>query len=270
MSFPDRLSVETSAATAAVAGLAHAGEDGLPRVELVTPHVLDGAPVFALPYSRLGLARRLAAAPRVSLVFSDPRMAYVGWSPLAVEGRAEVVPDPEGDLFLDELVEDELRKFRPARQLIGNLILRRDNWWYVPRLVVRLADLGVPRPVARRANPDHAVLAHGTGGGVRAGTVQVEDWGADRPRVRPLPAGEPLPESVPAALFRHDFSVPDMEQRASLLVSGRLENGRLRVTGREGTRELGRFPGPIARWRAQMALEKSCKTGLKDPRWGEG
>jgi hypothetical protein len=81
---------------------------------------------------------------------------------------------------------------------------------------------------------------------------------------------EALKDGVPAALFRHDFSVPDMEQRTSLLVSGRLEGGRLAVERLEGSPRLDRRPSTIGRWRAQMDLARRCKAGLRDPRWGEG
>jgi len=271
----DRQSLTTTTELAAVAELAYAAANGSPRVEAVTPLLLGGDPTFALPYSRLELARRLAEVPRVSVTFSDSRLAYVGWSPLTVEGAVEVTPDPEGELFLGELLTDELRKFRPARSLIGNFVARRDHWWYVPRLILRLKDAGPPRPVARRTAPEHAVLAWNVGGTVRADVVRVDDWQAERIAVRPLPpdaAGpaEPLPDGVPAALFRNDFSVPDMEQRASLLVSGRLEGRRLTVERLEGEPQLGRRPGTLGRWRAQMDLARRCKAGLKDPRWGEG
>lgn len=247
---------------AAVAELAYLGEDGIPHLEALTPLPLDGEPAFALPYSRVGLARRLEEAPQVSVTFSDSRLARVGWSPLAAEGTVEVVPDPEGDLFLEELLYWELRKFWPARQLIGSLVLRRDNWWYVPRLILRFIQTAPPRPAARRTEPEHGVLAWKIEEGVTSDTVQVEDWEAERPVVSPLSPDTALPGGVLAALLYHDFSVPDMEQRASLLLTGRLENGRLSVSERSGSRSLGKRPGLISRWRMQKDLERRCKSGL--------
>ncbi len=270
MAVYDLQTLRTSAETAAVAELSYLDPDGSPCIEPLTPLLMQKEPSFALPYSRIDLARKLEMSPRVSLAFSDSRLARVGWSPLVVEGMMEVVPDPEGDLFLEELLYWELRKYGPSRQLIGSLVLRRDNWWYVPRLILRFTEIKTLQPIARRAGPDHGVLAWKTGEDISSGAVRVEDWEAGRPAVSPLPPGTELPGGVPAALLHHDFSIPDLEQHAALRLSGRLENGRLDVTNREGTRTLGKRPRPLARWRAQKYLERRCRAGLKDPRWGEG
>jgi hypothetical protein len=255
---------------AAVAELSYLDSAGSPRIEPLTPLLMEKEPAFALPYSRTDLAHRLEKSPEVSLTFSDSRLARVGWSPLAVEGRMEVIPDPEGDLFLEELLYWELRKFWPSRQLIGSLVLRRDNWWYVSRLILRFTETAAPRSIARRTDPDHGILAWKTGDGISSDTVRVEGWEVERPLVSPISPDVTLPDGVAAALLYHDFSVPDMEQRAILHLSGRLENGRLSVTSSEGSRTLGKRPGIVARWRAQKELERRCRAGLKDPRWGEG
>lgn len=270
MTVYDLQTLRTSAEMAATAELAYTDEVGACRIESLTPLLMEKEPAFALPYSRIDLAHRLEKHPEVSLTFSDSRLARVGWSPLTVQGKIEVVPDPEGDLFLDELLYWELRKFWPSRQLIGSLVLRRDNWWYVPRLILRFTEIDVPRPITRRTEPDHGVLAWKTGDAITSDTVRVENWEAERPVVGPLSPDTALPGGVPAALLYHNFSVPDMEQRATLHLSGRLENGRLSVTRREGSRSLGKRPGIIARWRTQRELERRCQAGLKDPRWGEG
>jgi hypothetical protein len=182
-----------------------------------------------------------------------------------VTTRAEVIQDPDGELFREKLLHQELRKFPPDRQLIGSLILQRDNWWYVPRLIVRLYETGEPRPNARRETPDHGILAYASGGELTAEAVRVEDWNADRIPIRSLSVGEFLPpESSPAALLYHDFAVPDMDPRTSFLAVGRLENGRLSVIRRSGSRTLGKRPGLLTRWRAQRDLERRCKAGLRE------
>ncbi|MGB3635221.1 MAG: hypothetical protein WA982_14360 [Rubrobacteraceae bacterium] len=255
---------------AAVAELAYTDEEGSPRIEPLTPLLLQKEPAFALPYSRTDLAHKLEKRPEVSLTFSESRLARVGWSPLAVEGRMEVVPDIEGDTFLDDLLYWELRKFWPSRQLIGSLVLRRDNWWYVPRLILRFTETDVPRPIARRTDSHHGVLAWKQDKGIVSDTVRVADWEAESPLVETISQDVSLPGDASAALLYHDFSVPDLEQRATLHVAGRLSNGRLYDTRREGKRSLGKRPSIVARWRAQKELERDCKAGLKDPKWGEG
>lgn len=269
MTVYDDQTLRTSAEMAAVAELAYIDEDGSPRIESLTPLTLEKEPVFALTYDRVDFAHKLEKSPGVSLTFSDSRLARVGWSPLAVEGRIEVLQDAEGETFLDELLPWELRKFWPSRQLIGSLVLQRDNWWYLPRLILRFTEFETPRPITRRTDPHHGILAWKTTEGISSDTVQVEDWEADRPTIISQAPNTAL-QAGPAALLYHDFSVPDREQQAILHLSGRLENGRLSVASREGSRTLGKRPGIVARWREQKELEKRCRAGLKDPRLGEG
>jgi hypothetical protein len=189
----------------------------------------------------------------------------VGWSPLSVTARVQVVPDPEGKLFREELMHQELRKFPPDRQLIGSLLLQRENWWYLPRWIVRVVETTEPHPVTRRTGPDHAVLAYSTEETLAAETVRVEDWNADRIPVKPFHAHTSLPpEVVPAGLFYYDFATPDMDPRTTFLARGRLENGRLSATERRGSITFGKRPGLLARWRAQRGLERRCKAGLKE------
>lgn len=259
----DRQTLITSTELAAVAAFAHIGADGTPRLMPVTPLLLDGVPAFTVTYARLELAREIAASPQAALVFHDSRLAYAGWSPLTVATGVEVVPDPDGELFCEKLLDQELRKFPPDRQLIDSPLLRRENWWYMPRLIVRLVETGEPRPIARRETSDHGVLAYVSGEGLTADAARVEDWDADRIHVRLL-GDESLRKSSPAALLYHDFAVPDMDPRTTFLATGLLENGRLFVTRRSGSRLLGKRPSLLTRWRGHKDLERRCKAGLKE------
>lgn len=264
MSVYDPQTLTTTTELAAVAAFAYVGPDGVPRVIPVTPLLLDGAPAFTLTYAFSDLAREVSTAARASLVFSDSRLAYVGWSPLEVAVEVEVLPDPEGELFREELLTQELLKFPPGRQIIDSPLLQRENWWYLPRWVVRVVEAKEPRPVVRRAAPDHGVLAYESGGVLAADTAQVAVRDADRISVRTLSEGVSPPPGSPAALLLHDFATPDMDPRTTFLATGRLENGRLLVDRRSGSPELGRRPGIIARWREQRDLERRCKAGLKE------
>lgn len=225
---------------------------------------MDGEPAFTLTYAESDLAGEISRSPEVCLVFSDSRLAYAGWKPLTVRATVEVVPDPEGETFVEkQLLWQELRKFPPARALADTPLLRREYWWYVPRFVVRLGELGEPAPAGRRAGEEHGVLAWDVGEGLAAETVRVGDWEAGRVPVTPLTQGsEDLPDGTPAALSSHDFEVPEMEQRATFLATGRLTNGRLEVEDRSGGRKVGKRPGLFARWRALKEFERACKAGL--------
>ena len=264
MNVYDPQTLKTTAELAAVAAFAYVGPDGVPRVMPVTPLLLDEAPAFTLTYALSDVAREISAAARTALVVSDSRLAYVGWSPLSAAVEVEVIPDPEGELFRDALLTQELRKFPPGREIIDSPLLQRENWWYLPRWIVRVVNAGGPRPVARRAAPDHGVLACGRGGDLAADTVQAAGWDAERIPVRPLSEGDSPPPEGPAALLLHDFATPDMDPRTTFLATGRLENERLLVDRRSGSPKLGKRPGLIARWREQRDLERRCKAGLKE------
>jgi hypothetical protein len=265
MTVYDRQTLATTAELATVAAFAHIGADGIPLVEPVTPLLFDGSPAFTLTYARSELAQQISSSPQVALVFSDSRLAYVGWSPLSVTAKAQVVPDPEGKLFREGLLHQELRKFPPDRPLIGSLLLQRENWWYLPRWIVRFVEAAEPHPVTRRTGPDHGILAYKTKNTLAAETVRVEDWDTDRIPVKPFDTHTSLPsEDVPATLFYHDFATPDMDPRTSFLARGRLKNGRLSVAERSGSITLGKRPGLLARWRAQRGIERRCKAGLNE------
>ena len=260
----DRQTLRTTTELAAIATVAYSGPDGMPRIISITPLLLDGVPAFSFTYARSDLAQEIFASPQAVLTYADSRLAYMGWSPLSVAARIEVSPDPEGGLFRDKLLHQQLRKFPPDRQLIGSLLLQRENWWYMPRWIARVVEAGEPRAVARRTGLDQGVLAWKTDQAIAADTVRVEDWDADPVVVRSL-SEEGLPtETLPAALFFHDFAIPDMDPRTSFLATGWLDNGRLSVMRRAGSLELGKRPGLIARWRAQRDLERRCKAGLKN------
>ena len=260
----DFQTLSTTTEMAATATFAHLDPGGYPRLTPVTPVLLDGDPAFTLTYADSALAHEISASPQAALIFSDSRLAYVGWSPLSVEVEVEVLPDPEGVLFRDELLTQELLKFPPGRQIIDSPLLQRENWWYLPRWVVRVVEAGEPRPVARRAAPDHAVLAYTSGGALAADTAQVTGRDADRIHVRTLSEGGSVPPGSPAALLLHDFATPDMDPRTTFLATGKLEDGRLLVDRRSGSPELGGRPGVLARWREQRDLRRRCQSGLRE------
>lgn len=249
---------------AAVAEVAYLDRDGLPRVRTVTPLLLGEDLAFTLTYADSPGACEIGRSPRVSMIFSDSRLAYVGWNPLAVAATVEVTSDPEGELFHEKLLDQELRKFPPSRLLIDSPLLRREHWWYMPRWIFRLKEIGDPKPLIRRTAGDQGVLVWRTGGNLVADTVRVDDWDADVIAVSSL-IGRSLhiPEGTPGALFYHDFSIPDMDQRTAFLATGHLRDGRFSVTSRTGSRVLGRRPGLFARLWALRTLKKRCQAGIE-------
>lgn len=253
-----------AAALAALAEVAWPTADGRVRCVALTPLVADGGPVFALPYARSGLARDLAAAPAAAIVLSDSRLARRGWAPLGATVSLSVTADPRGERFQDELMEQELRKHPPSRALIDSPLLRREHWWYLPRLVVGVVEVDRVRPVGRRSGPDDAVLAYTTGGTVDGDTVAVTDWDEPRIRLRSLAGRDPgALGDVPATLFSHDFAVPDLDARTERFAEGRLGGGRLRVDRRGGHPRVVGPRGLRARLRDLRDLRHACVRGLR-------
>lgn len=251
-------------ALAAVGEVAYRRTDGTVGVEPVVPLVLDGAPALALPFARTGLARQLAAAREAALSLTDSRLAYKGWVPLGATGAVAVDEDPEGVRFQESgMMGQELRKHPPSRLLIDTPVLRREYWWYLPRWVVRWMAVDRVRSVGRRRGPDDAVLAYAAAGSVDVDTVAVDDWEADEVRVSSL-AGRRLDEvAAPAALHRHDFSVPDLDRWVSLTVGGRFARGRLRVETRDGDAAVPPPRRLLGRLRALRELERACRREIE-------
>ncbi|MBW3602219.1 MAG: pyridoxamine 5'-phosphate oxidase family protein [Actinobacteria bacterium] len=259
----DAAALARSAARAALAEVAWRAPDGRVRCEALTPLVAGDRPVFALPYARLGLASELEAAGAAAIVLSDSRLARRGWTPLGATVSLSVTADPQGERFADELMDQELRKHPPSRALIDSLLLRREHWWYLPRLLVETGRVARVRPVGRRSGPDEAVLAYATGGTVDADTVAVRDWDEPRVRLRSLAGRDPdAVGEAPATLFSHDFTVPDLDARSVRFAEGRLVGGRLHVERRGGRPLVGGPPGLLARLRALRDLRRACVRGL--------
>ena len=236
----------------------------------VVPLVLGRRPAVALPYAWERAVRALADAGRAVLTLTDPRMTGSGWRPLALTGRVTVVDDLDGGVLVEQLLDQELRKHPPSRVLAGSPLLRRENWWYVPRLVVELDVTGVAAAAVRTDPVGQAVLVSAATATadptVRADVVAVDDWDA-----RPLPAralGSPpgLPrESGPAALLATDASVPDLERWSPHLLVGRWDGDRAELGVASGPPGSPGLPAPLglwARWRRQRELERACRAGI--------
>ena len=253
----DPTSVEAAVRSAGVAELLWRTPDGPPAAVGVVPLVLGGRPVVALPWAHVDTARSAAASDTAALVLSDPRLTGPRWTPLVATGRLTLVEDGDGDLFTEELLVQELRKHPPARALADSPMLRREHWWYLPRLVLALDAVEVT-PGGRRDAPADVVLAVDDGG-LCVATVRVPDWEADPLELRGGPSGP----SGPAVLVGQEISVPDVERWTVHTTTGRYSDGRLTEVRPAATRELEPVPGLFARMRRQRSLERACIRALR-------
>lgn len=255
------MDVTTVAGCAARAELGWRDVDGRLHATAIIPLVIDDAVVAALPFARTTTARRLDRATAVTLVFSDSRMAWKGWSPCAVAVSVDVTADRTGEWTWTGALDQEVRKYPPSRLLIDTAIQRREHWWYVPRWVVRLEPTGPPRQVARRAGPDDGVLFTTGADGMTVDIVAVDDWDADRVRVLPLARDGGDLRDGPAVLFTHDFSIPDQERSTELVVSGVVDGSVLAAADRTGDQHLAP-PRLLDRLGRHYRLERACRRAL--------
>lgn len=220
------------------------------------PLLLGEQPAVALPWAYAEQARAAAAAPSAALVLSEPRLAGPPWQPLSAVGRLTLVEDGEGELFTGQLLDQELRKHPPARAFADTPLVRREHWWYLPRLVL-LLESPVVQPLGRREGPLDAVLAVDDDG-LQVRTVRVQQWDSDPLVLTGGPAG-----SGPAVLVGQEVSVPDAERWTVHVTAGRYVDGRLVDVVPAATRELEPVPGLRARVRRHRALERACVKALR-------
>jgi hypothetical protein len=239
-------------ARAQLAELAWIDADGRPDWAVVLPFVLDGAPVVALTYDRLDLARAVAAAPQAALTLGTPAFLR-GARPAMLLGRTALEEDPRGLVYRRRLLDQELAKHPPARRLVDSLLLQRENWWYLPRLLLRF----VGEQAARTLDAPGVVAAVAGADGLAVAGCDVDDEG-DRVIVRraTLPDG-------PAALLEHGGEIPELEFRWHRRLRGTLTGTELAVTERDETRPPDGRAGILARWSAQRRMERRILAGLR-------
>lgn len=224
--------------------------------------LLDGdVPCVALPYDHADLRPSLSTAIAVALTVTDSRSLPAGADAMAAVGSATVVDDLTGERFGDDLLDQELRKYPPARTLIDSPLLRRENWWYLPRILIRLDRVGEVRRLTPRRDADRdALLVRDDGGGLRLDVVSAEDWTAP---VVALRADTALRgDGGPVLAHGHDHSI-DRERWEGWQVLGTLKGDGLTVLERHG--HAGLDPAPLTllqRWRRARALERGCRRGI--------
>ncbi len=247
-----RPDVEAALRAAVVADAAWTVE-GRPRVHGVLPLVGPDGPVLALPYSQLATARSLAAAGRVLVCLSEPQGVGRAWRPLAVQARTRLQEDPGGEVFTATLLEQELLRWPPSRLLADSVLLRREHWWWLPRLLVHLEVLEERPLAARESREDHLLVVAGAGAGDPPEAAATGPSGAVR---------GPAPAPGPAVLLGQELSWPDLERWGRWSWQGRWDGATLQVEQAPESTGLPPVPGLLSRWRRHRDLERSCRAGL--------
>lgn len=239
-------------------------EDGWPRCHGVLALVDEDRPVVAFKYADADTARSVAASPEVLLAAVEPRGTGSAFAPLLLRARPQLEEDPTGETFGARLLDQELRRFPPARVLADSPLLRREHWWYLPRLLVGLDVVADEWPSRAPSGPAAALLAVLTAEGL----ALAEATGADESEAAGdtvlLDSPDTLPGPGPAELFVQDASFPDLERWSQWRHRGHWDGLLLHVDEGPGETGLAPAPGLVRRWRRQRELEHRCRDGLAD------
>jgi hypothetical protein len=170
--------------------------------------------------------------------------------------------DLDGEHFeASTLLLQELAKHPPSRRRLDSIILRREHWWFLPRILLRLEPAADPVPIA----PPSAILGHRQDGVLRV--TSVRSWERDGATLRiEREPGDPdgqLTPRGPAVLLDHGAEPPDLERRWGTTVAGALEGDRLSIEREDRWGRSDRPPTLVQRVRDEWALERACRAGLR-------
>ncbi|WP_028661846.1 hypothetical protein [Saccharomonospora saliphila] len=247
------------------------GADGTPTALTATPLLDRGVPCVALPYARADEAESLRAADTVAFAVTDSRSLPADGNGLARTGAVEVVDDLDGDHFTVELLGQELLKYPPSRVLADSPLLCRENWWWLPRIIVRLTRGGHTARLPARTDPArhalHALLVSAGGGQPRVDTAHVgplDDAETGDPVPLRAVSGGGLPDRTGAGMvFGYDYSVPDLERWETWSAVGTVADRALEVTRRHGRQDTDLAPlRLVRRIRGQRSMAARCRRGI--------
>ncbi|WP_106179845.1 hypothetical protein [Prauserella shujinwangii] len=244
-------------------------EAGQPHVVASTPLVAGSVPCVALPYARAPEVAGIGTGTPVAFAVTDSRSLRRGGPGHAWYGTVTRTEDTEGDFFAVELLRQELTKYPPSRTFADSPLLCRENWWWLPRIVLRLARRAHAVELPARTSPHrHALLARERSGELALDVVDLPDGaqGTGGPAALPLRSlagGALRGDGAQALAFGYDYSMPDMERWEPWSLRGPLLGDRLEVTDRAGA--PGAELGPLTllqRIRRQRTLSRACRREL--------
>jgi hypothetical protein len=240
-----------------------------PDATVVVPMTDEGVPCVALSYDQLARADALAAAGSAIASISAPGLLG-GADPLRVRVRVTRSEDLDGERFEDsKLLLQELAKHPPSRRRLDSILLRREHWWFLPRILLHLEPTEDPAPLASTG----ALLAHRTAGGLEVSGVHVTRRDGERLHVDGVTLATPR---GPAVLLEHGAEPPDLERRWTFRRYGELDpatsvgttggSTTLVVRREESWGRTDRSPTLLQRIRDERTLERACIAGLRSSR----
>ena len=201
---------------AAVGVLGHVSDKGLPNAVAVTPYVVDG---------ELVVTSTLALTQKAALLRRDPRVTLSAGG-VSVSGTATVEVDRTGRYFDSFIRTQELRKYPPARSLLGLPFHRVLVPWYVGRAIIRIR----PALVSDEAVGDDCTVT------VLDAAGSLRTWNVPRPTdlVRDR-ISLPDPVGTGSALLLVHEEDADMRDLRQMAVRGTVQDGVLAASSRRGS-----------------------------------
>lgn len=243
-----------------------AGPDALPVVPLSD----DGVACVALPYASHARADSLTAAGTAIACISDPALAG-GAGLMTVRVTVQRIDDLDGEHFeTSQLLLQELAKHPPSRRRLDSILLRREHWWFLPRVLLHLTlDPGVDGAAddgPRTLVPTGALLGRrvkGADAGAPATLEVTPVVVTSRTSSELVLDTPPAPGGTPAIVLEHGAEPPDLERTWGTRTSGTLDGSRLSVREIDRWGREDRVPTLLQRVRDEHALERACLAGLR-------
>lgn len=258
------------AGTAEMVWATRSGPRGIPVVPLVQP--AGSALCTAVPPSQWDEVESLGdtAAFSVHVSGETPRT-------LVACGRVDVRWDLTGGEFVEHLLEQEAAKHPPTRLRADSLMARRENWWWLPRVLITLVASSRVSVLPARMSSHDALLICRPGharesGGPCPNVVTASHWPRpEETRRLELATREGAVldgDGEPALVFGHRHS-PDFERWETWYRRGTLHNGVLHVESGHGTPlPADARPGAAEpftlwqRWWNHRRTAQACKAGI--------
>ncbi|GAA3740276.1 hypothetical protein GCM10022402_20060 [Salinactinospora qingdaonensis] len=231
------------------------------------PLVWEGRPCVALPLAHLDAVESMTSGRAVFCVSSgQPQGEHLAAT--AAAGPVDIRYDLEGARFVAHLLEQEVVKHPPTRLRADSLMARRENWWWVPRVIVTLIDVEREYRLPARSRSEDALLlrcGEQPVGVPEVTTVTARSWPAESQTPVELwrrDGGSLDGSGEPAFAFGHQFS-PDFERWERWYRRGRLHGEVLHPWAAAGAPTAQPRPfGLVERVRNHRLVARDCRWGI--------
>ena len=222
--------------------LAYHGSRGQLVPVAVTPYVL-GDDVY--------ITATLAYSQKAQLIRQSPKIALLT-AGVYMRADADVYADVKGDFFVKHLLEQEMRKYPPARMLRRIPFHRRLFGWFFGRAIMKLEPITVDTDAGEDA---WTLVTEGENGypSIRA-IAEADPENADVA----LPA-DLAGAAGPAVVFSHSES-EDMSELSSTAFRGEIKDGAFVAKARPAGSQVGGAGGQ----RSRSANAKRAREAMKD------